>query len=167
MKLLRLSLAILVLLLAKASYGLAPNDSTNPGYGADWVNDVHVAARACSAVFTPPASTTDPMGRVRVYHNFDAGVFGSRINNCAFDGTNLYIYCPGEVTVTVAPRTASSLFNLRTVTAYKTRVGDDYEIYGYYCSSTGCYGTRDGGGLDGTASPNSFQVSVTAVCENR
>ena len=155
--------------------GLALVGDTSVDLGArtwGWQANVHVAAKVCGAVFEPNPVWNRPAGTVQVYYNYTdfraASGTVDRTGHCSFDplGRTLHIYCPrgSQVVVVANPKLAASVFNLRGFTAWTTGAGP-YQVYGYYCSSSGCYGNSDGSVvLDGTATPDSFQTEVKVYC---
>jgi hypothetical protein len=160
------------LVLPAMAWAIIPSDSTSSTLRDWWsTHQLHHRGEVCMATVTPSGSVDSPHATVLRRDAWSSGEMGGvEMRNCQYvSGTRqLFMYCGPDTTirVKVVPRLVSTAFSLRSFYAYDEAVnGDTVRVWGYYCTSTGCYGSRPAGsGLDGAASSNDFQMDVIAWC---
>ncbi len=158
------------------TWAIIPSDSTSDILRNWWnTRQLHNRAHVCMATVAPSTSVTSPHVTVLRRDTWEASEMQNvPMKNCYYTGNGssqreLYVYCGPNTSlrVKVAPRVFSSAFSLRSVQAYNEDVvpGTTSRVWGFYCTSTGCYGARLGGtGLNGVAAVGDFEMDVIAYC---
>ena len=158
---------------------LVTSDSTNSTDLIGWWTThrvPHIRGESCNLAVAPASTTTTPHLTVQFYTDavsFEAATGANRLQRCTYNaGTNtLAVFCgtnrSGSVTANV--EMAASSFALRSVVAEIPPSSgtnpETWTVYGYYCSTAGCYGSSASKSLDGPAAATDFAVNVVATCK--
>ncbi len=170
-------MAILLLLPVAAYSDVGSTAANSTALRGWWTTHVLPSKRAeaCHALVAPSGSTNTPHLYVYVYNDYTAGagVGITRTTPCLVSGNNMYVYCgSGTPTISVKPNLIISPVSLRSFDFTSDTVGTInglyWEVYGYFCSTTGCFGAVDSTSsvsLDGVATSVDLMIDVTVTCQ--